>query len=177
MILFVPFLAEAVSSSDDVFPPLDTWHFPSQIFWTLLLFGLLYFSLSRFILPKLGNTIETRQSTLADDLDEAQQFSDKAEDAKKALEKRMAEARASARETADAARGKIESEISAETAKVGAELNTKLEAAEARIADLRQEAMANVDQIAIEATQSITNRFGVKTPAGRAKTAVAKALN
>ncbi len=175
-------LTIAASGADDAakggaFPPLETWHFPSQIFWTLLLFAVLYFGLSRFILPKLGSTIETRQSTIADDLDEAQRFADESEAAQKALELRMAEARAKARETGDKARTKIETKISEETARVDAELATKLDAAEARITDLRNDAMTNVEQIASDAAQSIAGRFGVKATAASAKKAVSKALS
>lgn len=179
MTLLIPFAAagaDAAQADSGVFPPLDTWHFPSQIFWTLLLFGFLYFVLSRFILPKLGSTIETRQSTLADDLDDAQRFSDEAVQAQKALEVRMAEARGKARETADAARAKIEAELSAETVKVDADINAKLEAADARINELRTAAMANVTEIAAETTQAITDKFGVKTNASAAKSAVDTAL-
>lgn len=169
--------ADEAAKQGGAFPPLELWHFPSQIFWTLLLFGFLYFMLSRFILPKLGSTIETRQSTIADDLDEAQRFADEAEQAQKALEVRMAEARAKSRETADKARAKIETKINEETAKVDADLATKLETAEARITELRNEAMTNVSQIASDATQAITDRFGIKTSAAAASSAVGKALD
>jgi F-type H+-transporting ATPase subunit b len=171
------FAADAAAKEPAVFPPLDTWHFPSQIFWTLLSFGLLYFMLSRFILPKLGSTIETRHSTIADNLDEAQRLADEADAGQKALEVRMAEARAKSRETADKARAKIETQINAETAKVDADLATKLDAAEARITHLRDEAMSNVSQIAADATQAITDRFGVKTTTAAASSAVGKALD
>jgi F-type H+-transporting ATPase subunit b len=179
MTLLIPFAASGANDatqSASVFPPLDPWHFPSQIFWTLLLFAFLYFMLSRFILPKLGSTIETRQSTLADDLDDAQRFSDEADSAQKALEVRMAEARGKARETADAARAKIDADLAAQTAKVDADINTKLEAAEARITELRTSAMANVAEIATDTVQVMTDRLGVKTTKTAAKSAVGSVL-
>jgi len=176
MSLLVPMLVISADAASAPFPPLDTWHFPSQIFWTLLLFGLTYFVLSRFILPKLGSTIETRQSTLADDLDDAQRFSDEADRAQKALEIRMAEARAKARETADAARAKIEADLATKTAKVDADINAKLAEAEARITELRTAAMSSVSEIATDTVQTMTDKFGVKTTAATAKSAVGAAL-
>lgn len=176
MTLLVPLLATGADAASAPFPPLDPWHFPSQIFWTLLLFGLTYIVLSRFILPKLGSTIETRQSTLADDLDDAQRFSDEADRAQKALEIRMAEARSKARETADAARAKIDADLAAKTAKVDADINAKLAEAETRITDLRSAAMANVADIATDTVQAMTAKVGVKTTATTAKSAVGSAL-
>ncbi|MEM6534524.1 MAG: hypothetical protein AAF613_02690 [Pseudomonadota bacterium] len=168
--------ASGTSAEKPVFPPFDPWHFPSQIFWTVLLFGFMYFVLSRFILPKLGSVIEVRENTLADDLDEAARLSSEAEEAQKAVELRMAEARNKARETASRARAKLDAEIAEETARVDAELAKKLEAAEARITTLRSEAMSTVDQIAAEAVQTITSRFDVKTKPADAKSAVSKIL-
>lgn len=169
--------AEAAAKAESsTFPPLDTWHFPSQIFWTLFLFGFLYFMLSRFILPKLGSTIETRHSTIADNLDEAQRLADEADAARKALEVSMAEARAKARETADAARSKIDAELATQTAKVDADINARLDEADARITELRDAAMANVSEIAADTLQAMTDKFGVKTTAATAKSAVSSAL-
>ncbi|MEM7494384.1 MAG: hypothetical protein AAF296_13475 [Pseudomonadota bacterium] len=169
-------IATSAEAASDPFPPLDPWHFPSQIFWTVILFTLTYVVLSRVILPKLGSTIETRQSTLADDLDDAQRFSDEADDAQKALEIRMAEARTKARETANAARTKIEADLAEETVKVDAEIATKLEHAESRIRDMRSEAMENVAEIAADTARAMTSKFGVSATAAKAKSAVKAAL-
>ena len=169
-------IATGAEAASDPFPPLDPWHFPSQIFWTVILFTLTYVVLSRVILPKLGSTIETRQSTLADDLDDAQRFSDEADDAQKALEIRMAEARTKARETANAAGTKIEADLAEETAKVDAEIATKLEHAESRIRDMRSEAMENVAEIAADTARAMTSKFGISATAAKAKSAVKAAL-
>ena len=176
MTMLVPLLATSADAASAPFQPLDPWHFPSQIFWTIILFSVTYLVLSRLILPKLGSTIETRQSTLADDLDDAQRFSDDADRAQKALEIRMAEARSKARETADAARAKIDADLAAKTAKVDADINAKLTAAETRITELRTSAMSSVAEIATDTVQTMTEKFGVKTTAATAKSAVGAAI-
>lgn len=176
MTMLVPLLATSAEAASAPFPPLDPWHFPSQIFWTIILFSVTYLVLSRLILPKISSTIETRQSTLADDLDDAQRFSDDADRAQKALEIRIAEARSKARETADAARAKIDADLAVNTAKVDADINAKLAAAETRITDLRSAAMSNVAEIATDTVQAMTEKFGVKTTAATAKAAVGAAI-
>ena len=142
------------------FPPFDPWHFPSQVFWLVVLFGTLYFVLSRFILPSIGNTLERRESSIASDLDEAARLNDEALDAQKAVEVSIAKAHAKARETADKARAKIDKEISAETAKVDADVDKKLVEAESRIEALRTDAMKSVESIASDAAESLLNKFG-----------------
>lgn len=173
------FAAEAAHAEGaaPAFPPFDPWHFPSQIFWLVVLFGFLYIVLSRFILPKLGTVLETRESTIADDLDEAARMNDQALEAQYAVEVSIAQAQAKARETANKAKLKIDTEIAEASAKVDGELDTKLSDAETRIGKLRSEAMANVETIATDATKGILAKFDAKPAANAVKSAVKTALS
>lgn len=155
------------------FPPFDPWHFPSQLFWLVILFGGLYLALSRFILPKLGGVIESREDTIADSLDEAARLDEQSKEAQKQQEIALAEARAKARETSDKAREKVEAEIAAETQKVDAQMAERLAEAEARIQSVRAEALSNVEQIATTATQAMLGRLGIAVSDADAKQAVA----
>ena len=163
--------ADAAKGAESAaFPPFDPWHFPSQIFWLVVLFGTLYIVLSRFILPGIGNTLERRESSIASDLDEAARLNDEA------VEVSIAQAHAKARETADKARAKIDKEIGAETEKVDAEIDTKLAAAETRISALRADAMKNVESIAGEAAETVLGKFGSKAGKADVTAAVKAAL-
>lgn len=166
--------AEGAESA--AFPPFDPWHFPSQVFWLVVLFGTLYFVLSRFVLPSIGNTLERRESTIASDLDEAARLNEEAVEAQQAVDVSIAKAHAKARETADKARAKIDGDIAKETAKVDAEVDKKLGEAETRIAALRAEAMQNVEAIASDAAQSVLGKFGSKAGASDVSAAVKTAL-
>jgi len=170
--------AEAAQGAEKAaaFPPFDPWHFPSQIFWLVVLFGFLYFVLSRFILPSIGSTLERRESSIASDLDEAARLNEEALEAQKAVEVSIAKAHAKARETADKARAKIDKTIADETAKVDAEIDAKLAEAETRIADLRSEAMKNVSTIAGDTTEAILGKFGAKAGKRNINSAVKTAL-
>ena len=176
--MLLSFAAEAAhgaTGGSAAFPPFDPWHFPSQLFWLVIMFGGLYIVLSRFVLPKLGGVIEKRGDTIADSLDEAARLDEQAKEAKRQQELHLAEARSKARETADKARDKVEAEIAAETQKVDADLATRLEEAEARIRKVRSEALSNVDSIATETTHAMLARFGVSVSETDAKAAVQRA--
>ena len=171
------FAAESAGDAEAAFPPFETWHFPSQLFWLTILFGGLYLVLSRMILPKLGTVIERREDTVANDLDEASRLEEQASEAAKALQIRLAEARAKARATANEARASIDDEIARETAKVNAEVDAKLAEAEARIAKLREKALSNVEAVASDAAGAITSRFGLSVSEADVKSAVKATLN
>lgn len=173
--MMIAFLAETAGEAA-AFPPFESWHMPSQLFWLAVLFTALYLALSRFILPKMSDTIEKRSNRVASDLDEAARLNNQATEAQKALELRLAQARGKARETADKAREKTEAELASETARVDADLAKKLEAADARISKLRADAMKNVEQIAVDTAESMTARLGVKASKADLKKAVSAAL-
>ena len=158
------------------FPAFDPTWFASQLFWLAVFFLGLYFALSRYVLPKLSDTLEKRANRIASDLDEAARLNNQSVEAQKALELRLAQARSKARETGDKAREKTEAELATETARIDADLSRKLEAAEARISKLRADAMKNVEQIAVEAAEAMTARLGAKASKADVKKAVAAAL-
>jgi F-type H+-transporting ATPase subunit b len=178
--MLIAMLAETTAiGADDakaVFPPFETWHMPSQLFWLALLFSALYFGLSRFILPKMGDTLERRSDRIASDLDKAARLNEEAVEAQQALELKLAQSRAKARETGDRARAKVDAEVATELAKVDSEIEAKLEAADARVAKMRSDAMKNVESLAVDAANAMMGRFGVEANEKDLKQAVQTAL-
>ncbi|MEO1028788.1 MAG: hypothetical protein AAFX02_06980, partial [Pseudomonadota bacterium] len=136
----------------------------------------LYLALSRNILPKLSANIERRNDKIASDLDEAARLNDKATEAEQALEVSLAKAKANARQTASEAQEEMASEIAEETRRVDADIDKQLEEADARISELRAEAMKNVASVAEDTTDAILSRFGVSATKAKRTKAVASAL-
>ena len=95
------------------FPPFDASLFPSQIFWFVLTFGVLYVIVSTFIVPSVSGVLATRAKTLKTDLDEAAQKGADAQSAREAMEKAVAKARAEARAMIDAARADMQAKLDA----------------------------------------------------------------
>ncbi len=173
-VLLAETTAQIEGSADEGggFPPFDFWHWPSQIFWLLITFSVLYLVLSRSILPRIGGTIERRGSQVASDLDEAAMLNEQAADSSRALEVELARARGNARETATAAHARMEEEIARETARVDAEIETELAAAEARIGEMRAAAMAKVEGIATQTVRTMVGRLGQEIDEDAARSAV-----
>ena len=53
-------------------PQLDPEFWFSQIFWLVITFGILYLVLSKLILPKISDNLETRKSQVLDNLELAE---------------------------------------------------------------------------------------------------------
>ncbi len=145
---------------------LETW--PGQVFWLLVAFGVLYFVLSRSLLRPLAGVIEDRRDKIADDLDEATRLNRQAEEAERAFERSLADARARAHTLATQTREKLAEEIAADSAAVDAELNKRAAAAEARIHEAVSVAKSNIPDIAQEAASAIIERISGAAPSASA---------
>ena len=140
-----------------VFPPMDTTFFPSQLLWLAISFGLFYWVLQKAILPRIGGIIENRRDRIALDLEAAQKMQADADEALAAYEQELTAARERSHLIATEAREAAKVSAEAERVRVEADLDAKLGAAQTRIDEIKQAALADVGQIAEDATDAILN--------------------
>ena len=148
--------------------------FAGQIFWLVLTFGVMYFLLSRIILPKIDRGLTDRGTRIADDLDEASRMQQQAAQAEKDYEQAVADAKAKAHNISEATRKSVDAEITAEVEAAEADFAVKQTEADARIRKIKAAAMAKIDDVAVDTIGEIISKVaGVKTTAARIKTALA----
>jgi F-type H+-transporting ATPase subunit b len=164
---------EAHEGAKGAFPPLDTSTFPSQLFWLVVFFALLYGLMSKVVLPKIGGILEARKNRIDGDLARASALKDETEAALKSYEKALADARGNATDIATKTRETVNADIAQQQHALDASLATKAAAAEAQIAKAKSKAMESVNDIAADAASEIVAAL---TGGKVAKTALAKAL-
>ena len=149
-------------------PQFDPSSFPSQIFWLVVTFIVMYFVMAKLVLPRVGTVLQERQEKIAEDLDRAAQLKKDAEEITATYEAALAEARAKAqalyRETSDA--------LAANTAKkqqeAGAAIAQRIAEAEQRIGAARTQAMTQIKTVAADvAGAAIAKVAGVNVDSGR----------
>jgi F-type H+-transporting ATPase subunit b len=157
------------------FPPFESQHYPSQLFWLALTFILLYLLMSRIALPRIGSILADRSKRISDDLAAAHRFKEQSEAADAAYQKSLADARARAQAIANETREQQAAEAGAINKKLEAQLHEKLAAAEQSIAATRTSAMGNVTSIAADTASAIVERLLGTAPAqGDVNAAVAE---
>ena len=155
-------------AAESRFPPFDPQTFPSQLFWLAVLFGLLYWAMSRHALPRVGKVLADRAATISGDLDDAADMQRQARDAAAAYDQALAKAKGDAQTIAQDARA-ASARVGDERRKtVEGDLAAKLAASEAQIAATKAAAMANVEQIARDATAAILERLAGASPSPEA---------
>lgn len=158
-------------------PQLDTTTFASQLFWLLISFAVLYVIVSRIAAPKIGGVIQDRANRIKGDLDSAAQAKSQSEAAVANYEKALADARANALKMSDEIRNKVQAEINAKNESAAAQLAADMAKAEARISEMRKNAMARVGDVARETAADIVVKLtGETANAGDVEAAVTAAL-
>jgi F-type H+-transporting ATPase subunit b len=144
---------------EGVFPPFQTENFAPQIFWLVIIFGLLYVLMSRIALPRVGGIIENRGAKIASDLGAAREMQSKAQAAAAANDENLRRRRDEAQGIGREAQNKIAAESARQRALAESQAAEKIRAADERIASAKTKALANVEQIAVDAAASIVEKL------------------
>ena len=154
-------------------PQLDQSKWAGQIIWLVMIFVVFFVLMSRFFAPKIRHIIETRSTTISEDLANARAIRDEAEAQAKQAQDETKAAHAAARKLASEASAQAAKELAEAQAKEDARLNTVLGEAEGRIRAARDQAMSHVEDIASETASSLIEKLTGK-PA--TKTALVQAF-
>jgi len=158
-------------------PQLDFSTWPPQLIWLAITFLSLYFIMLRVALPRIATVLEQRRDRVASDLDDAARMKQETEDAMRSYEAALAEARAKAHALAAENREKLKAEFDRQRAAVDKEIAAQTAQAEERIAAMKNAALAEVDQAAVETAAAIVQALiGSKPPAKDIAAAVKAAM-
>jgi F-type H+-transporting ATPase subunit b len=129
--------------------------YASQVFWLLVVFGLIYFVIAKGMLAKVGATVDMRAKKVSNNLEEAQRAKAAAQAAEVTYLAEMNAARGDASKINATAKAEAAVHIDVKVKAAEAVAAKTLEAAEARIATAKSEAMTGVVQVASEAAAAI----------------------
>lgn len=174
----LPAVAMAAAPSGGGMPQLrfnDPW-MHAQIIWLLLIFGLLYYVMSRYALPRVESVLEARRRRIEGDLEAAQAAKLRADAAMAEHRTATARARAEAQAAIAAAAQQAGAEAAARSEVLNARLTAQIEAAESRIGAARDAAMGALRQVATETTDALVARLIGSADRGAIEAAVDREL-
>jgi F-type H+-transporting ATPase subunit b len=155
------------------FPPFDPTYFPSQIFWLLVSFFILYFLLSKIFLPKLSWAIEERSAKISDDIENAERMQRLAQDAETSYTESLALARTKSNRVAETTRQAVDAELKLEMDTENKKASIKAKAAEDHIKSIRNNAMKNLEIVASDVAQTaVESLTGSKVKIAEVKKAI-----
>ena len=154
-------------------PQLDFHTFPSQIFWLVVTFAVLYWLMARMAVPRIQRIVEERRNRIDTDLEKAAQMKTEAEAVIAAYEKAIADARAQAQATMKETSDRLAAQAAERQRQANETLARQVAEAERRIAAAKDAALANVRAVAVDVARAAVSRLvGIEIDEGRAGAAV-----
>lgn len=152
--------------------------FSSQLFWLLIFFGLVYFTVGRGMLSQVTGTVDRRNEQISSDLMAARTARDEADKREEEWRQRENANRERARGLIAEAKAKAAAENEAKLAEAQTALDARLAAAERDIDAARKSALAEIEFVAAEAAQDIVARLtGAQVPEDSARGAVREVMS
>jgi F-type H+-transporting ATPase subunit b len=153
------FSLEAFAAESGGMPQLNPEFWISQIFWLTLTFGILYIVLSKLILPKISDNLESRKSQILENIEAAEKQRQNSEEKLKEYEEIVSKSKMEAKNIFNQAREKALKDISAKKEVLDKQIDDEIGKAEQEIKELQKSAPDKINKIAIETSSELIQKL------------------
>jgi F0F1-type ATP synthase, subunit b len=140
-------------------PQLDPEFWFSQIFWLVITFGVLYLILSKTVLPKISDNLETRKSQVLENLEIAEKQRNQSEAKLKEFDNIILKSKIDAKNLFNESRKKLLDDINSKKQKLEEEIDKEVKIVESEINELKNKSPEKINKIAIETSADIINQL------------------
>jgi F-type H+-transporting ATPase subunit b len=153
------FSKEAFAAESGGMPQLNPEFWVSQIFWLTLTFGILYVVLSKMILPKISDNLESRKSQILENIEAADKQREDSELKLKEYEKIISKSKLEAKSIFNQAREKALKDIGAKKEVLDKQIDDEIGKAEQEIKALQNSAPDKIIKIAIDTSSELIQKL------------------
>ena len=140
-------------------PQLDPEFWFSQIFWLVITFGILYLVLSKLILPKISDNLETRKSQVLENLELAEKQRNESEKKLKEFDNVILKSKIDAKNLFNESRRKLLDDINNKRQKLDEEIDKEVKIVESEIEQLKKKSPEKINKIAIETSADLIKQL------------------
>ena len=149
----------AQSAESGGMPQLNPEFWVSQIVWLIFTFGILYVVLSKLILPKISNNLESRKSQILENIEMAETQREESEKKLKEFDKIILESKLEAKNQFNEVRQKILEDINNKRIALEQDIDNEINAVEEEINNLKINSNEKIKNIAIEASKELIKQL------------------
>ena len=136
-------------------PQLNPEFWISQIFWLIITFGILFIVLTKVILPKISDNLETRKSQILENIETADKQKEESQKKIDEYEKIILESKLKAKSYFNEAREKILDDINKKRAALEKDLDEEISEVEKELSDLKNKSEEKINKIAAETSAEL----------------------
>ena len=152
-------MVSAQSGESGGMPQLNPEFWVSQIVWLVLTFGILYIVLSKLILPKISDNLESRKSQILENIETAETQREESEKKLKEFEKIILESKLEAKNYFKEARQKILEDINNKRVALEKDIDNEISAAEQEVNNLKITSSEKIKNIAVETSSELIKQL------------------
>ena len=154
-------------------PQLDPKYWASQSFWLVLVFVILYISLSKFYLPKIKDNLDNRENKIKEDLENANKFKEQSESKLKEYELILDKAKKEVNKIHFDSKTALDKDIQSKKEVIEKEIEKEIIKAQKEILELKKNSISSIQNISEKiAANIIENISGDKLNESSVKSAV-----
>ena len=136
-------------------PQLNPEFWISQIFWLIITFGILFIVLTKVILPKISDNLETRKSQILENIETADKQKEESQKKIDEYEKIILESKLKAKSYFNEAREKILDDINKKRTALEKDLDEEISEVEKELSDLKNKSGEKINKIAAETSAEL----------------------
>ncbi len=160
-------------SAEAGMPQLDPKYWASQAFWLILVFVILYISLSKFYLPKIKSNLDNRENKIKEDLENANKFKDQSEAKLKEYGLILDKAKKEVNKIHFDSKTALDKDIQSKKEVIEKEIEKEILKAQKEISELKKNSISSIQKISENITANIIeNISGDKLNESSVKSAV-----
>ena len=149
----------AQSAESGGMPQLNPEFWVSQIVWLVLTFGILYIVLSKLILPKISDNLESRKSQILENIETAETQREESEKKLKEFEKIILDSKIDAKNHFNEVRQKTLEDINNKRSALEKDIDKEINAAEEEINNLKLNSKEKIKNIAVETSSELIKQL------------------
>ena len=154
-------------------PQLDPTYWASQGFWLILIFTILYISISKFYLPKIKDNLDNRENKIKEDLENANKFKEQSEAKLKEYEIILENAKKEVSKIHFESKNILDKEIQSKKDMIEKDIEKEILKAQKDITELKKNSISSIQKISENiAANIIENISGEKLNESSIKAAV-----
>ena len=160
-------------SAEAGMPQLDPKYWASQAFWLILVFVILYISLSKFYLPKIKSNLDNRENKIKEDLENANKFKEQSEAKLKEYGLILDKAKKEVNKIHFDSKTALDKDIQSKKEVIEKEIEKEILKAQKEISELKKNSISSIQNISESVTAKILeNILGDKLNESSVKSAV-----
>ena len=136
-------------------PQLNPEFWISQIFWLIITFGILFIVLTKVILPKISDNLETRKSQILENIETADKQKEESQKKIDEYEKIILDSKLKAKNYFNETREKILDDINKKRTALEKELDEEIGELEKELSDLKNKSGEKINKIAAETSAEL----------------------